>query len=210
MTKSTRTYQRIPPKNQNNRYCIRVLCEDENNWHPCGAPLEYENISNIPKAHYAYFIRIMSLVKQISGLNVEILLNAGKLDELIDLFDKQIPSNEDEYKPLFNDVFNFKESYFSIKNYLLNKLDNFKNNSRLRTISTSLKMETNLNINRIDFFRLNRCVLSSGRVLWLCDEHSQKENVQILNETENVSIANFQNDEFHSILFDELKKLDDH
>ena len=155
----------------------------------------------------------MSLAKQISGLNVEILLNAGKLDELIDLFDKQMPSNEDETnKPAFNDVFNFRESYFSIKNYLLNKLDNLKNSTRLnRTISTSLKTETNLNVNKIDLFKLNRCVLSSGRVLWLCDEHSQKENVQILNETENVSIVNlFQNDEFHSILFEELKKIDDY
>lgn len=50
--------------------------------------------------------------------------------------------------------------------------------------------------------------MQSGRILWLCDEHSQADNIQVLSETEDVSIVQYQTDEFNMILLDELKKYD--
>lgn len=64
------------------------------------------------------------------------------------------------------------------------------------------------NINRVEHFKLNRCAMQSGRILWLCDEHSQADNIQVLSETEDVSIVQYQTDEFNMILLDELKKYD--
>ena len=63
-----------------------------------------------------------------------------------------------------------------------------------------------INQNKIEYFKLNRCGMPSGKVLWLCDQHSQNEYVQVLTNSQNVNIVQFQNDEFNSILLDELKK----
>lgn len=62
------------------------------------------------------------------------------------------------------------------------------------------------NINHNEHFKLNRCALQSGKILWLCDEHSQNENIQVLTETETVSTVAYQSDEFNMILMEELKK----
>ena len=73
---------------------------------------------------------------------------------------------------------------------------------------TNKTKEISKNYNYIDHFKLNRCSLPSGRVLWLCDKHSVGENIQVLTEAEDVTTVQYQADEFNMILADELKKYD--
>jgi hypothetical protein len=243
----SRLIQKNSIYNANGRFCIRALCEHENCWHPSGSPIEYEQLLNIPEAHFAYFIRIMSLIKQISNkqMNMEILMNPIKLDELIAHFEKHfssieqnneqvikyqtvthttVSSKNSNYKELKNDVFDFKESYNSIKYFVSEKLDLLGNDCIDSTLNQSGTRKSHLdtgrgkkeakqlskNMNRIEYFKLNRCALASGRVLWLCDDHClQDENIQILTDTQNMSVFNYQNDEFNAILFEEIKKLNE-
>ena len=59
-------------------------------------PVEYEMIKSIPQSHYAYFIRLMSLIKQ-SGLNFEICKQETKLDEVLDYIENNLPAEDDEF-----------------------------------------------------------------------------------------------------------------
>jgi hypothetical protein len=180
----------------NNRLCLKSLCESENGWHltNCQA-IEYEILSNIPEAHFAYLMRIMSLVKE-SDLDLDVLRMPGKLDEFIVYLEESLQKMNSIEET------SFKESYNSIKNYIQLRLEQ-------KNKSISLKKEDEkINQNRIENFKLNRCGMPSGKVLWLCDKHSQNEHVQVLTSNENVTNAKYQNEEVNSILFDELKKYD--
>lgn len=115
-SKTLRKSQTVKIRNQ---YCLRVLCEDENNWHPCGLTIEYENSSNIPEAHFSYLLRIMSLIKQ-SNSNLAIINQAVKLDELLDFIEDNMPATDEETIAANNsEVFNFKESFNSVSYYFL-------------------------------------------------------------------------------------------
>lgn len=202
------------PTEKRNKLCLRALCESESGWHEVGSPIEYESLSSIPDIHYAYLIRIMSLIKH-SSLDLNILSNSEKLETLIKYIEENLSQSSDEisaqsspyrnssYTTTFNrqikaaDVSNFKESYHSIKNYVLNKL---------AAVANAQSQTQSQNQNQIEHFQLNRCSLPSGKIVWLCETHSQEKHVQILTSSENVSINQFQNDEFSSILLEELKK----
>ncbi len=49
--------------------------------------------------------------------------------------------------------------------------------------------------------------MQSGRILWLCDEHSGQESVQVMAESETVNTVQYQTVEFNNILLNELKKM---
>jgi hypothetical protein len=203
---------------QPNKYCIRALCENENGWHPCGSRIEYETISNIPNDHFAYLIRIMSLVKH-SELDLQIIgNNAAKLDELINYIEDSLPSQDENSQTDKSQLLNFKESFSSIKEYIMNKLNSIeKNMYKLASVqtptsqplsqnATSNNNDNNSNPNKVEFFDLNRCALPSGKILWLCNECCKQDHVQILTRIEQTKITQYQNDEFNSILYEELKK----
>ena len=216
------------------KFCIRAMCECESGWHTNGKQLEYEQLTSIPESHYAYLFRIMSLIK-IMSLNLDILSNVDKLEELIDYIDEHLPNNSsDETNINARDlsanivqyrsqrtrnpavpeiVLNFKESYNSIKAYLINLLDQNKLNSLAANTAFSKNEDTSnskiiLNLNRVDHFGLNRCLMPSGKITWLCDEHSREEHVQVLTSTQEKNVAQYQSNEFNKLLFEELKKFD--
>jgi hypothetical protein len=254
-SRKSNLYDDSPSYSSNNspKLCLKILCEHEKGWHPSGSSIDYEFQSRIPFAHFAYLIRIMSLIKH-SNLDLDIIQNITKLDEFINYIDEKLPSQQQSQQPnssqqsqqdslytfsylssmssqsspsrfatslsnynadndmiqvsssmtqsSYPQIYDFKESYHSIKNYVINYLEKFK------TFQKESEQVTN-NVNRLEEFNLNRCSLPSGKILWLCDEHSKEENVQILtkNENENVLI-NYQNDEYNSILLEQLKKYD--
>ena len=115
-------------------------------------------------------------------------------------------------------MFNFKDSLNSVKSYIRFRIDKLEKRaaavSRVKSASIRSKATTSstdisdiVNMNRIEYFKLNRCALQSGRILWLCDEHSVEENVQVLSESHTVSSVQYQTNEFDMILLDELKKI---
>lgn len=189
------------------RFYLRAACEHESGWHPSGRAIIYENIINIPLSHISYLYRIMSIIKH-SDLNLEILKNHEKFQELMVYFDEsltyeqtsayQSPSvrfssstKADNYGPA-----GFKESYLALKKFILQKFDNL-------LWESPKQMDTNSN--RVNHFELNRCLLPSGKIVWLCDHHSKDEHVHILTSLESENFNKFQNDEFNSILFEQLK-----
>ncbi|CAF0782367.1 unnamed protein product [Brachionus calyciflorus] len=195
------------------RFCLRVACEHESGWHPSGMPIEYESLKNIPTSHISYLFRIMSIVKH-SELSLDILKNQEKYQDLINQLEDalnsstNIQSNQTSTPSRYSsstydtvNVSSFKDSYSALKNFILHKL-----NSMLFGVTKNLDKTANLN--RLDHFELNRCSLPSGKIVWLCDEHSREEHVQILTSIESVNFSQFQNDEFNAILFEELKKYD--
>lgn len=198
---------------QSNKYCIRALCENENGWHPSGARIEYETVSNIPIDHFAYLIRLMSLIKH-SGLDLQIINNNAKLDDLINYIEDNLPSQDEN-----SQLLSFKESYNSIKEYIMNKLNSIEKNmfkmaptqtptqTPMQTpLQNAASTNNNSNPNKIELFDLNRCALPSGKILWLCNECSQQDHIQVLTRIEHTKVAQYQNDEFNSILYEELKK----
>jgi len=154
----------------------------------------------------------MSLVKQ-SGLALEITGQQGssKIDEVLDFIEDHLPSEETEAGGTVSDVFNFKESFGSVRAYVVERLERLesKRSSVRRVKSAAAVGRTSGNVNRVEHFKLNRCALQSGRILWLCDEHCGSENVQVLRETETVSAVQYQTDEFDKILLNELRKNQD-
>lgn len=194
------------------RFCLRAACEHESGWHPSGQAISYEAIVSIPLSHISYLYRIMSIVKH-SDLNLEILKNQEKFQDLMIYFDESLTyeqpsmnqsssvrfsgSNKtDSYGPA-----GFKESYFALKKFILQKLDSM--------IPWELKQDNETNANRVDHFELNRCLLPSGKIVWLCDQHSKDEHVHVLTSLESDNFNKFQNDEFNAILFEQLKNYND-
>ncbi len=224
------------------KFCIRAMCECESGWHPAENLIEYEQLMSIPQTHYAYLYRIMNLLK-ITSLDLDILSNSNKLDELIEYIEDHLPNNADDvsaantsnmmssmmssqmtYQRMRNteNIFSFKESYNSLKSYLTNALDNLEPNvtpsvmnNRSRVAASGPSTDINnpkkanlINLNRVEHFKLNRCSMPSGKIVWLCDEHSREEHVQVLTSTQEKKFTQYQNDEFNTILFEELKKLE--
>lgn len=95
--------------------CLRALCEHENSWHACGSPVDYELLTSIPQSHFAYIIRIMSLIKQ-SDLRLDIVAHMDTLNELMDFIDENLPDHTDESGPV---AFSFKDSFNSVSLPLL-------------------------------------------------------------------------------------------
>ena len=112
----TQLKKSINPKTTAN-LCIRALCEHENSWHPCGGAINYELVPTIPQSHYAYWIRIMSLIKQ-SGLNMDIVSKTEKIDELLDFIEDNLPDPDDEASNE-SDVFSFRESFNAVSNSVI-------------------------------------------------------------------------------------------
>jgi hypothetical protein len=260
-------------ENKGVKFCLRALCECESGWHSTGSLIQYEQLKNIPQAHYAYLYRIMNLLK-ITSLDLDILSNVSKLDELIEYIQDHLPNISEETPAVNNNnnnnnnnnansimsnmmmssnmmssqstpqrtrnnesIFSFKESYNSLKSYLNNVLDNQKanaspsntsnmssgskpgtpavtvdtqnNNSDITDLKTPPKKKSDaVNLNRVEHFELNRCQMPSGKIVWLCDEHSREDYVQILTSAHEKQFTQYQNDEFNAILFEELKKFD--
>jgi hypothetical protein len=90
--------------------CLRALCEHENSWHACGSPVDYELLTSIPQSHFAYIIRIMSLIKQ-SALRLDIVAHSDTLDELMDFIDENLPDQGSDSGPV---AFSFKDSFNSV------------------------------------------------------------------------------------------------
>lgn len=120
------------PERQGKKFVLRALCEYENGWHKSGNAIEYESIQNTPTSHFSYLIRIMSLIKQ-SNLELDILENSDKIDELLSYIDDNLPNSQSDTNmdPDVNlpsehqglSLHNFVESYNSIRSYVLAKID---------------------------------------------------------------------------------------
>lgn len=200
------------------KYCIRAMCECESGWHPSGEPIEYENLPTIPEMHYAYLFRAMNLIK-IMTMSLDILSNSRKLDELLDYIEEHLsnaassgasPGDQNLYtsqatpqRRNMDNIFSFKDSLNSLKAYLILQLDQLAT----RNVSTTNETKPTPNINRIEHFALNRCLLPSGKILWLCDKHSQEEHIQVLTSAEDRAITQYQNDEYSMLLLEELQKM---
>lgn len=195
------------------RFCLRVACEHESGWHPTGLPISYEAMKSIPLSHISYLYRIMSIIKH-ADLNLEILKNQDKFQDLMSYLDESLNSDQVNSNQFSSQRFSsstrtdnfgflagFSDSYLAIKNFIMQKMNQID--------MFNLSGATDSNLNRLDHFELNRCLLPSGKIVWLCDEHSVDEHVQILTSMESVNFNKFQNDEFNAILFDELKKYND-
>ena len=96
-------------------------------------------------------------------------------------------------------VFSFRESYNALKAYVISKLAIEQQKNKTDSVTAD-------NPNKIDYFRLSRCSLPSGKVVWLCNEHSKEQYVQLMTSVESSPGGQFQNDEYSAILLEELKK----
>ena len=167
------------------KMCLRALCEHEQGWHPVGGTLEYESLSNMPNNHFAYMIRILSLIKQ-SNFDLKIVNNIEKLVDIINYIDDNLGPSIDEVT-VYNEMSsalstansaytsnNFKDSYEMLKYYIIEKLEKLeqyqtflKTNSKFSKSSQEISnTKKSQNANRIDFFNLNRCALPNGKILW--------------------------------------------
>lgn len=189
------------------RFCLRALCECDSGWHTTGSSISYELLTDIPDTHYAYLIRILSLVKH-STMNLNILRSSKTFEDVLTYIEDNL---EDLGKKAasgtrsrqLDQMFNFRESYNAVKMYVISKL--VSNESARRSGGGNGSDEVD-NPNRIESLQLSRCAMPSGKVAWLCDEHSKEQYVQMLTSVESSAGGQFQNDEYSAILLEELKK----
>jgi hypothetical protein len=194
LSPNSNAYVHLNSETKKGKMCLRALCEHELGWHPTGGQLEYETLSNMPSGHFAYMIRILSLIKQ-SNLDLKVVNNLEKLVDIINYIDENLPSI-DETTPVShsskryesNDMYSalstmnssyptnsFKDSYDSLKYYIIEKMEkleqkrtlmNFSGSPKATPSSKDVNTENSYNNNRIDFFNLNRCSLPNGKILW--------------------------------------------
>lgn len=163
------------------KMCLRALCENENGWHPAGGQLEYESLSNIPNNHFAYMIRILSLIKQ-SNMDLKVVNNLEKLVDIINYIDDNLPS-QDEASPVSysnysnsryesNDIgsalstmnssypsHSFKDSYESLKHYIVDKIEKIEQRKTLMigaATQSSKSASRNLNTDNLISSNNNR------------------------------------------------------
>lgn len=190
------------------RYCLRGLCESDSGWHPTGTSIAYELLADIPDTHYAYLIRVLNLIKH-SAMNLPLLhAPVNTLDDIITYLETNLDDmNKKTTTPSMmmsrtrqaDPMMNFRESYNGLKAYVMSKL-------AASEAAAALSSNVEENPNRVESLRLSRCSLPSGKIAWLCDEHSREQYVQLLTSVESSSGAQFQNDEYSAILLEELKK----
>jgi hypothetical protein len=165
--------------------------------------------------------------------NINNNTNSNKLDEIINYMEEYFeemtsttttnststPSNVRSKQMEQHQIYSLKESYGSLKTYVMAKImsaeqptptrsttrsTNSKESPQQQATTEEKKKENNPNV--IEYFNLSRCSLPSGKVVWLCNEHSNEQHVQLLTSVESYGVSQFQNDEFNSILLEELKR----
>lgn len=193
-----------PSDSKSTSLCLRALCEADSGWHPVGSSLTYKLIADIPENHYAYLYRILSLIKH-STMSLSIL-HTNRLEDVLTYIEDDLEDSSPKASSTARartldqtQLFNFRESYNAVKAYVMGKL-------ALEQPQKSAKTEIVNNPNRIEYFGLSRCSLPSGKVAWLCEEHSKDQYVQQLTSVETSAGTQFQNDEYSAILLEELKK----
>ena len=152
----------------------------------------------------------MTLVKHSKMLDLDILDNEDILDEYLikaeEKLDQAASGTQAQSRtksvqaPITTEL---KESYNSICNYMQKQLTDIKANQTVQAGDIEIENENNLNL--IKYFDLCRCILPSGKILWLCPEHRKDQSIQILTTDYGANQMASQNDEFNSIL---LKKIE--
>jgi hypothetical protein len=185
------------------KICLKALCEYEGGWHVTGESIDYRYLNSIPEAHYAYWLRIMTLVKHSQFTNLNILYHSDTLNNLLSSMDDRLaamtndqstnntPSIKTPSRHASHCVTDLKNSFSVLKKFIQRLLP---------------KADKNKNSNYIEHFDLNRCAMPSGKILWLCSEHRKDENIQVLKNDCEATAQQFQSDEYNTILLDQLKK----
>lgn len=185
------------------KICVKALCEYEGGWHVSGESLNYGNLTSIPEAHYAYWLRMMTLVKHSQLTNLNILYHSDKLNDLLKSIDDRLasvindqstyntPSIKTQSRHTQHHIVELKDSFNVLRKYIQRILP---------------KTDKNKNSNYIEHFDLNRCAMPSGKTLWLCPEHRKDEHIQVLKNDFEATVKQFQSDEYNTILLDQLKK----
>jgi hypothetical protein len=156
------------------------------------------------ESHYAYFIRIMTLIKHSKLTGLSITDSVELLDEYLIKAQEKLEqtSNQDgvEYRQISRSIratviTDFKESFNLLSQYVQSQLGAIKPKDETK----------DSNSNHIELFDLHRCVLPSGKILWLCPDHRKDESIQTLTTDFGGNQITLQNDEFNSILLEKIK-----
>ena len=148
----------------------------------------------------------MTLVKHSKILDLDILHNEDILDGYLIKAEEKlenkstvnaIPSrSKPSSMPVLTDL---RESFNSITHFLQREIIQFDKKG-----DNEESNENELNPNYIKYFDLSRCILPSGKILWLCSEHRKDPSIQILTTDYGANQMVLINDEFNSILFKKI------
>ena len=152
------------------KLCLKTMCEFDEGWHPAlaedGKPLNL-TIENSNFSENIYLKRIMKILKY-GNVSSSLKIFHEKNDYLTKLFENDIRAEtrlEEEKE--------FKESYLSIRNLYISKIDpEYSIDQPAEQAISGVQCE------------LKRCELKSGKILWLCKYHQQNCNARILDDYE--------------------------
>ncbi|CAG2236820.1 unnamed protein product [Mytilus edulis] len=135
---------------QEEQFCIRALCEDEQGWHLVGNPLSLTNlkkdeIMKTLKETAPYLARIYAILKQ-SSVSMNCLSSSLKGELFMDFIRKE-----------GIDTKNFSDAYKTIH----------------RIVAEHDDYEQFIN-------QLNRCYLQTGKISWLCTTHQDRTGITLL------------------------------
>ncbi|CAC5389321.1 LRRK2 [Mytilus coruscus] len=142
--------KRIKDDWQEEQFCIRALCEDEQGWHLVGNPLSLTNlkkdeIMKTLKETAPYLARIYAILKQ-SSVSMNCLSSSVKGELFMDFIRRE-----------GIDTKNFSDAYKMIH----------------RIVAEHDDYEQFIN-------QLNRCYLQTGKISWLCTTHQDRTGITLL------------------------------
>lgn len=153
-------------------------------------------------SHCAYLLRIMTIVKHSKMLDLDIIHNEDILDAYLIKAEEKLEQQSNtatvpstRYKPI-SVMTDLRESFNSISNNVQRQMNE---------LTTKEESENESNPNFIKYFDLRRCILPSGKILWLCPEHSKDPSIQVLTTDYGANQMVLINDEFNSILFKKIE-----
>lgn len=178
--------------------------------HVSGNSLSYE-MQNSADSHYAYLIRIMTLIKQ-SKIDLKLLSHQPEaLEEYLIKAQEKLESETSIHGPPRSRksvITDLKESLQILIQYIRNKIEILsKTEQKLKENDDNddAKEDEFNNPNCIKYFNLNRCILPSGKILWLCPEHRKDDNIQTLTTDYGSTQITIQNDEFNTLMLEYIK-----
>jgi len=147
--------------------CIKLMCEHEEGWHSSNSFFVY----NQPSAmDCAYLARVMNILKYSNLHNELLIFRTEQGTKLIQELEAKSTENE------------LIDSYIGIRKILIREFDK-------GTIwSTDIKINNDENVyNRLG---LERCELKNGKILWLCKQHRDQTEANLIQNNYSEATSN--------------------
>lgn len=146
--------------------CIRPMCEHDEGWHAADSFVRFELTKQAMDTYAPYLARVMSIIKSGGNLASEMRIffseRGRDLVEAIEGAAAGAQSSPSERPDM-------SEAYVALRRLVADEIDN----KRVYSLTS---------LNELNRIELDWCELHSGKLVWLCPNHTSKTNATVIRD----------------------------